>query len=59
MLYELDGKPALALYKDYLASSPPGCPRLRCYFPLAIRHAAASDDELVRTVSRVDERRSR
>lgn len=51
-LYELDGKPALALYKKYLGELAAGLPRTALLFPLAI---LADDRRLVRTVLAVDE----
>ena len=36
MLYELDGKPALALYKAYLADRAAGLPGTGMLFPLDI-----------------------
>jgi hypothetical protein len=56
VLYELDGKPALALYKQYLGERARGLPATALLFPLALR----SDDDpakmLVRTVLSVEER---
>ena len=50
MLYELDGKPALALYKDYLGDLAAGLPATALLFPLAIRPHDDSAGLLVRTV---------
>ncbi len=57
VLYELDGKPALALYKEYLGDRADGLPATGLLFPLAIRER---DDErqLVRTILAVDEEKN-
>jgi hypothetical protein len=55
VLYELDHKPALALYKSYLGERASGLPATALLFPLAIR---APDDDgapLIRTILGVDE----
>lgn len=54
VLYELDGRPALALYKQYLGSLASGLPATALLFPLALR-APDGDKQLVRTVLGVDE----
>jgi hypothetical protein len=53
VLYELDGEPALALYKRYLGDRAAGLPATALLFPLAL----CGDDGagLVRTVLAVDE----
>jgi hypothetical protein len=55
VLYALDGKPALALYKDYLGDFAAGLPATALYYPLAIRMRGESGPGLVRTVLGVDE----
>jgi len=55
VLYELDGRPALALYKEYLGERANGLPATALLFPLALRHDAQSKDRLVRTVLSVSE----
>lgn len=55
VLYELDGKPALRLYKDYLGDRATGLPATALLFPLAIRTGPRSGEQLVRTVLSVDE----
>jgi len=55
VLYELDGKPALALYKEYLGELAAGLPATALLFPLAIRPLDDSAALLVRTVLAVDE----
>src|SRR5690606_11004102 len=46
VLHELDGKPALALYKDYLGDKAAGLPATGLLFPLALR-AGAEDDKFL------------
>ncbi len=58
ILYELDGKPALALYKEYLGELASGLPGTGLLFPLNLR---LSDDTtgknvVVRTLLAIDEK---
>jgi hypothetical protein len=55
VLYEVDGKPALALYKEYLGDYASGLPATALLFPLSIRPAGSTGHSLVRTVLSVDE----
>jgi hypothetical protein len=55
VLYELDGKPALALYKEYLGELASGLPATALRFPLSIREAHSAASSVVRTVLSVDE----
>ena len=55
ILYELDGKPALALYKEYLGERANGLPATGLLFPLAIRESVSDERQLVRTILAVDE----
>jgi hypothetical protein len=55
VLYELDGVPALELYKRYLGERAAGLPGTALLFPLAIRHAGADGGRLIRTVLAVNE----
>lgn len=55
VLYELDGKPALELYKSYLGDRASGLPATALLFPLALRMAEGEQRQLVRTVLAVDE----
>jgi hypothetical protein len=55
VLYELDGKPALALYKDYLGERAAGLPATAMLFPLSIRRDAGDANPLIRSVLGVDE----
>jgi hypothetical protein len=57
VLLELDGQPALELYKSYLGDRVSGLPATALLFPLAVRAPGAVDRELVRTVLGVDEAR--
>lgn len=56
ILYELDGKPALSLYKEYLGDKASGLPATGLLFPLAIRKDTADTNQLVRTILAVDEK---
>jgi len=55
VLYELDGKPALELYKLYLGDRASGLPATGFFFPLALRDHSTVDKQLVRTLLAVDE----
>ena len=55
VLHELDGKPALELYKRYLGDMAAGLPATGLRFPLALRETPGSDKQLVRTILAVDE----
>lgn len=55
ILYELDGKPALDLYKAYLGERATGLPGTALLFPLAIKRAGADGNALVRTILGIDE----
>ena len=55
VLHELDGKPALQLYKTYLGERAAGLPATALLFPLALRRHGADDKSLVRTILAVDE----
>jgi hypothetical protein len=56
VVYEIDGKPALELYKTYLGALAEGLPATALLFPLSLRPTVAGDDRVVRTVLAVDER---
>ncbi|HSU83319.1 MAG TPA: FIST N-terminal domain-containing protein, partial [Thermoanaerobaculia bacterium] len=54
VLYELDGRPALALYKEYLGHRASGLPATALLFPLALR-GQGGGQRIVRTVTGIDE----
>jgi hypothetical protein len=56
VLYELDGEPALDLYKSYLGNRADGLPGTALLFPLSVRRDATSQ-RVVRTILGVDEAR--
>lgn len=55
VLYELDHKPALSLYKEYLGEKAKDLPAAGLLFPLAIRKKIGDVRQLVRTILAVDE----
>jgi hypothetical protein len=55
VLFEIDGRPALALYKQYLGDRAAGLPATALLFPLALRSGPDQAHHLVRTVLAVDE----
>lgn len=55
ILYELDGKPALELYKEYLGELASGLPATALLFPLAIRGGSGEEKSIVRTILSVNE----
>jgi len=55
VLFELDGRPALQLYKEYLGERASGLPAAGLLFPLTLRSAPSDDKRLVRTILAVDE----
>jgi hypothetical protein len=57
VLYELDDRPALALYKQYLGERATGLPATALLFPLSVR-ASKEVEPLVRTVLGVNEEES-
>jgi hypothetical protein len=57
VLVELDGRPALQLYKEYLGELAAGLPATGLLFPLALRANATDEKSLVRTILAVDEER--
>ena len=54
-LLELDGQPALALYKRYLGERAAGLPATGLLFPLELTKDASEKAGLVRTILAVDE----
>ena len=55
VLFEVDGQPALELYKRYLGERAAGLPATALLFPLAIWAPGSPDRRLVRTILGVDE----
>lgn len=54
-LYELDGKPALDIYKQYLGEQSDKLPGSALLFPLSIRPCADPENTVVRAVLSIDE----
>ncbi len=54
VLYQVDGKPALDLYKRYLGEEADGLPGTALLFPMRINDPQHPEYELVRTVLAVD-----
>ncbi len=57
VLFELDGQPALELYKTYLGEQAEGLPATGLLFPLAVRREDSSVP-VVRTILSIDESQS-
>lgn len=55
ILYELDSKPALDLYKEYLGDRAVGLPATGLLFPLSLSAKKADEKNLVRTILSMDE----
>jgi hypothetical protein len=55
ILYELDNKPALALYKTYLGDKASGLPSTALLFPLKLKLKKGHEIEVVRTILGVNE----
>lgn len=55
VLYELDGQPALDLYKHYLGDEAQNLPGSGLLFPLSIRPSHQDEGAVVRTILAVDE----
>lgn len=55
VVYELDGKPALEVYKQYLGERAAALPASGLHFPFTIRADRNDDKRLVRTILAVDE----
>lgn len=55
VLYELDGRPALALYKRYLGEEAADLPGSGLLFPLRVRRKSGEGGELVRSIVNIDE----
>ena len=55
VLFELDHKPALAVYKEYLGDQAKGLPSTGLLFPLRLQTEGGADTEVVRTILGVNE----
>ncbi len=55
VLFELDGRPALDLYREYLGDLADGLPATGLLFPLALRQDDADSNQVVRTILGIDE----
>jgi hypothetical protein len=55
VLFEIDGKSALGLYKLYLGELASGLPANALLFPLGLRRERTSEVKLVRTILSIDE----
>jgi hypothetical protein len=55
VLYELDGRPALELYKEYLGERATGLPATALLFPLTLWADGDDEKKLVRTILAVNE----
>jgi hypothetical protein len=55
VLYEMDGRSALGLYRKYLGEHADGLPATGLLFPLSVRTRAA-DTPVVRTILSIDEK---
>jgi hypothetical protein len=55
VVHEIDGKPALDLYKTYLGALADGLPATGLRFPLSLGPAVAGGDRMVRTLLAVSE----
>jgi hypothetical protein len=56
VVFEFDGRPALALYKNYLGPHAAGLPATGLLFPLSVR-TQDGRSEVVRTILSIDDRR--
>jgi hypothetical protein len=56
ILFELDGKPALPLYKNYLGERAAELPASALLFPLALRRDRQDQNSFVRTILSIDEK---
>jgi hypothetical protein len=56
VLFELDGQPALDLYKKYLGDAAAGLPAAGLLFPLSLR-GSEHDPGIVRTILSIDEQK--
>jgi hypothetical protein len=55
VLHEIDGRPALDLYREYLGELASGLPASALLFPLSLRRSRGAETRLVRTILAVNE----
>jgi hypothetical protein len=55
IVYEIDGKPALDLYKKYLGDYAKDLPKSALNFPISIKRDRADEQNLIRSVLGIDE----
>lgn len=55
VVYELDGKPALDVYKEYLGDQAKGLPGVGLLYPFAILNDQKAESGLIRTILNVSE----
>jgi len=56
VLFEIDGQPALDLYKRYLGDLATGLPANALLFPLSLRRGSGETARLVRTILSIDDK---
>jgi hypothetical protein len=56
VLFEIDGQPALDLYKKYLGDLATGLPANALLFPLSLRRGGGETARLVRTILSIDDK---
>jgi hypothetical protein len=54
VLYEFDGRPALALYRQYLGAAAADLPSSGLYYPLGLK-VGSGQDRVLRTILAIDE----
>ncbi|MEZ5307916.1 MAG: FIST N-terminal domain-containing protein [Pyrinomonadaceae bacterium] len=55
VIYEIDGNPALELYKNYLGELAAELPASALLFPLSVRESDSAEKRVVRTILKIDE----
>jgi hypothetical protein len=55
ILYELNDRPALEFYREYMGKKADGLPATGLLFPLALKDEGADDEVTVRTILSIDE----
>ena len=54
-LFEIDGKPALELYREYLGEKARELPQAALHFPISVRANLRSEKRIIRSVTGIDE----